>query len=334
MGLERLKKLCGMSFVSGGCTSDLIGDMLKTVCDEVYKDKFQNTIGIKKGTSGRRILLDAHVDEIGFAITEITKSGALKFRPVGGIDPRVLPGCEVTICGHHNLFGVIGAKPPHLLSEEERGEAVKMETLTIDAGFENPSDLISVGDFVSFRENFRELPKGFICSKALDNRMGFETVLTAMEKLSYCPHEIVVLASSGEELGCVGASGALWDLKVDCAIVVDVTFGKAPDTPEEGTFPLGSGPALCTGPNINRTMFQFLKNTAEQNKIPYTIEVAGGDAGTNAGVIQLSNEGLPVAMVSIPIRYMHTPSELGCISDMENSARLIELAVREGCGVL
>ena len=148
-----------------------------------------------------------------------------------------------------------------------------------------------------------------VMSKSLDNRAGLYAAILAVEKLKNCPHDVILLASAGEELGCVGARGA--DINPDMAIVLDVTFGQSENEKSDHSFPLGSGAALCTGPNICKRLFDGIVNIAKRENIPFEIEVEGGDAGTNAGVIQLSGEGVATAMISIPIRYMHTPFEIG-----------------------
>ena len=318
-----LETLCNQAFMAGFEGNHVVKEMLERVCDEVYSDRFGNIIGKKHGTSGMKILLDAHMDEIGLVVSGITDAGTLEFVSAGGIDPRILPGAEVTVHGKCELYGIIGAKPPHLLSEDDRKAAIKMKDLAIDVGYRNPSELVSVGDFVTFRPNCSNLAGDYVSSKALDNRAGVMAVLMAMKELSDCPHTVQVMLSTGEERGCVGASGGMFDLSADIAIVVDVTFGISPGCDEDCCFELGSGAAVCTGPNICKSLFDKIVKTAEENNIPYQIEVEGGDAGTNAGVIQLSNEGIATAMISIPIRYMHTPVEVVKRSDIENVSRLI-----------
>lgn len=317
------EKLCRQTFVAGFDRELDIMDRLNRVCDRVYKDKYGNIIGIKSAPGGKRILLDAHMDEIGLVVSGITKDGTLEFQPMGGVDPRVLPCAEVVVHGKRDILGVIGAKPPHLLSEEDMKSAIKMKDLTIDVGFKDPSEIVSVGDFVTFKPNFSHLSEDYVSSKSLDNRCGLEAVISAVERLGECKNEIIILASTAEERGCVGAMGALNDITPDIAIVTDVTFGISPGCDEDCCFPLGSGVALCTGPNICRTLFDKIAELARDNNIPYTIEVEGGDAGTNAGVIQLSGEGIATAMISIPIRYMHSPLEVAKLSDIEYASKLI-----------
>lgn len=327
-----LKKLCEMSFPSGSVNNSDIREIISSVCDDVYKDRFENIVGIRKGTSGKKILLDAHCDEIALVISEICENGSLKFQTAGGIDPRMLSCSEVTVHGKRDIYGVIGAKPPHLLSGDEA--AVKSSDLTIDVGMKNPGSIVSVGDFATFKPNFGEMKGGYVCSKSLDNRAGLLTVINAVSKIVNCPHDIIILASSGEELGCTGASGALYELNPDMAVVVDVTFGKSLDSKSDSCFELGSGAALCTGPNISRSLFDSLCSAAEEYNIPYEVEVEGGDAGTNAGVIQLSNEGVATCMVSVPLRYMHTANEIVKLSDIEAASSLIARICERGGGIL
>ncbi len=328
------EKLCRQSYVAGMNKELDITGRLKKICHEVYKDRFDNIIGIKKGTSGKKILLDAHMDEIGLVVSGITEAGTLEFISAGGIDPRILPCAEVIVHGKKDLFGIIGAKPPHLLAEDDMKAAVKMKDLTIDVGFSDPSEYVSIGDFVSFKDNFSNLSEDYITSKALDNRCGLEAVISAVESIDDCPHDIIILASTAEERGRSGAAGALCELKPDLAVVVDVTFGMSPGCDEDCCFPLGSGVAVCTGPDICRRLFDGIMQIAEEENIPYSIEVEGGDAGTNAGVIQLANEGVATAMISIPIRYMHTPVEVAKRSDIEYASKLISAVCVKGGNIL
>lgn len=327
-----LEKLCEQAFPSRGGNTLETG--LSELCDEVTRDRFCNIIGRKRGTSGKKILIDAHCDEIALVVSEITESGMLKLEAAGGIDPKILPCCEVVVHGRRDVYGVIGAKPPHLLAASDADKALKISDISVDTGLKNPGEVVSVGDFATFRPNFRKMAGGCVCSKSLDNRAGCEAVLGALEKTEGCPHEIIVLFSSGEELGCVGASGALCDVSPDLAIVVDVTFGSSHNLCTDECFPLGSGAAVCTGPNISRRLFDSVCKTAENNGIPYEIEVESGDPGTNAGVIRLSNEGVPTCMISIPLRYMHTPHEVAKLSDIEAAAELIARVCENGGGIL
>ena len=325
-----LSKLCTAAFPSG--SDRVLNPPLEGLFDEVWRDEFQNIIALKRGTSGKKILIDAHGDEIALMVSGFTGSGALKFQTAGGIDARILPGSEVIVHGRRDVFGIIGAKPPHVLSEEERERSVKPSDLTIDVGLKNPQEVISIGDFVTFRPNFTEMEGDFVMSKSLDNRAGLYAAISAVKRMKNCPHDVYLLVSAGEELGCVGARGA--DINPDFAIVVDVTFGQSENEKNEHSFPLGSGAALCTGPNICKRLFDGIVNIAKRENIPFEIEVEGGDAGTNAGVIQLSGEGVATAMISIPIRYMHTPFEVAKMTDIDLCATLLARVCEEGGGIL
>ena len=322
---EMLCEMANYTSISGSESglASYLANLLQEKCDTVTIDAFGNVIGIKKGKSGNRVLLDAHMDEVGLMVREILPNDTLAFIPIGGIDPRILPSCEVMVHGKRELLGVIGAKPPHLQTQGEDQKTLPIESLSIDIGCEKPSDLVRVGDKVSILSGFSELQNGCFSGKAMDNRCGVAALLRTMDLLSTCEHEVVVLFSVQEELGCIGAAAGAIDKNPDLAIVVDVTHGMTPDGSVERSFPLGSGVAVCTGPNIHRSFFQRILETAQKEGISYTIEVEGGDTGTNAGVIQLSCEGVPTVLLSIPLRYMHTPSEVVQLSDIDDTARLI-----------
>ncbi len=303
----------------------LIRDLVLPFCDTTEIDDFGNVIGIKYGTSGKTVLLDAHMDEIGLQVKEIREDGSLSFVPVGGIDPRILPCSEVIVHGKKELYGVIGAKPPHLLKEEESKGELRIADMSIDVGMKHPEEFIRVGDAVSFLPVFRELGNDKISCKGLDNKCGVAIMLYVMQCLQDCPHTVIFSATTAEEMGCVGAAAVMERQDSDLAIITDVTFGMAPSEDEGLCFPLGSGAAICTGPCVHPKWFKKACNTAELNHIPYTVEVEGGTTGTNTDVIGLSNMGIPSLLVSVPLRYMHTMTETIQLSDMEAAARLIAL---------
>ncbi len=326
---ELLQRLCGTCSVAGHGeeTAEEICRLVAPFCDSAHVDSFGNVIGVRYGTSGKTVLLDAHMDEIGLQVKEIREDGGLEVIAVGGVDPRILPCSEVVVHGKRPLYGVIGAKPPHLLGSGEEKKALSLSHMTVDVGMKHPEEVVRIGDPVTFLPVFRELGQGRISSKGLDNKCGVAIALYAMQQLKNCPHTIVFLASTAEELGCLGAAAAVRQFVPDLAIVTDVTFGMTPDEEESLCFPLGSGAALCTGANIYPVCFKHALETAKKCRIPYTVEVEGGDSGTNAGVIQLSGKGVPCLLISVPLRYMHTMVETVELSDMEAAARLmIELA--------
>lgn len=303
--------------------SEQIRKLMIPYCDSAEIDEFGNVIGIKYGSSGKTVLVDAHIDEIGLQVKEICENGSLSFIAVGGIDPRILPCSEVIVHGKKDCYGVIGAKPPHLLTAEDEKKTLQLSDMRIDIGMERPEAYVRVGDAVSFRPVFRELGQDRIVCKGLDNKCGTAIMLYAMQHLQSCPHTLIFCASTSEELDCFGAKAVAERFDVNASIVTDVTFGMTPGEDEALCRPLGSGVAICTGPCIHRGMFQKACDIAQRNRIPYTLEAEGGVTGTNADVIQISNRSVPTLLLSVPIRYMHTMTEMLQLSDMKAAAELM-----------
>ena len=319
-----LRDLCQACSVAGhnDTSAELVRELVSPFCDRTERDEFGNVVGIRYGTSGKTVLLDAHMDVIGLQVKGFREDGGIEVIGVGGIDPRILPCSEVIVHGKKPLYGVIGAKPPHLLKNGEEKEGLKLAHMTVDVGRKDPQKLVRIGDPVTFLPVFRELGQGRISSHGLDNQCGVAVALYAMQSLQASPHTLIFLASTAEELGCLGAAAAMERYCADLAIVIDVTFGMTPDEKKELCFPLGSGVALCTGPNIHPVYWKHAVELAKRNRIPYTIEVEGGDTGTNAGVIQLSGMGVPCLLLSIPLLYMHTMVETVDLADMKAAANL------------
>ena len=320
-----LRDLCGCCSIAGHNekAAELVRQLVSPFCDTIEIDGFVNVIGIQYGTSGKTVLLDAHMDVVGMQVKGIREDGGLEVIGAGGLDSRILPCSEVLVHGKKTLYGVIGAKPPHLLQEGEADETLKLSYLTVDVGMRHPEKFVKIGDAVTFRPVFRELGQGRISANGLDNQCGVAVMLYAMQMLRGSSHTVIFLASTAEELGCLGAAAATEQFCVDLAIVTDVTFGLTPDERKDLCFPLGSGVAICTGPNIHPAYFDRAVHLAEKNRIPHTIEVEGGDTGTNAGVIQLSGMGVPSLLLSVPLRYMHTMVETIDLADMEAAANLV-----------
>ena len=320
-----LKQLTATCSVTGhhDQAAKLIRDTVLPFCDKTEIDPFGNVVGIKYGTSGKTVLLDAHMDEIGLQIREINANGSLSFIPVGGMDPSILPCSEVVVHGKKDLYGVIGAKPPHLLKDAEKIEKLKFSDMTIDVGMQHPEQFVRIGDVVSFLPVFREMEGDRISCKGLDNKCGVAVMIYVMQSLCQSPHTLIFTATTGEEMGCLGISALAERYSVDLAIVTDVTFGVSPGEDESLCFPLGSGAAICTGPCIHPDWFENAKQTAERYHIPYTVEVEGRTTGTNTDVIQLSGLGVPTLLISVPLRYMHSANEVVSFSDIKETASLI-----------
>lgn len=309
-----------------------INEYFQSLCDESKIDKLGNVIGLKKGSgNGPKIMLAGHMDEIGLMITKIEKGGFLRFTQVGGIDPRTLPAQEVTIYGTEEIYGIIGAKPPHLTEPHERNKAMKMYDLFIDTGLteEEVKEKISVGDIAIVNRNFMELSNGYVAAKALDDRAGVAVIMECLKELKKLVHtaDVYAVATVQEEVGLRGAMVSSYGIVPDIGIAIDVCFGDMPGVSEENSSKLDGGPALAMGPNIHPKVFEGLKNTAGEWNIPIQLETAPGHSGTDAGAIQIARGGIATAVVSLPERYMHTSVETLSLGDIKKAGRLLALYI-------
>ncbi len=309
-----------------------INDYFHKLCEETKMDKLGNVIGLKKGSgNGPRIMLAGHMDEIGLMVTKIEKGGFLRFTQVGGIDPRTLPAQEVTVFGKEELYGIIGAKPPHLTSPSERGKAMKMYDLFIDTGLseEEVKEKVSVGDIAVVNRKFTELSNGYVAAKALDDRAGVAVIIECLKELQKISHtaDVYAVATVQEEVGLRGAMVSSYGIVPDIGIAIDVCFGDMPGLPEDVTSKLDGGPALAMGPNIHPKVFEGIKNIASEWNIPIQLETAPGHSGTDAGAIQIARGGIATAVVSLPERYMHTSVETLSLADIKKAGRLLALYI-------
>lgn len=320
-------ELCALSGPSGyeDAVFQYVSDYIRPFADEVRTDVMGNLIAVKRcGRPGAEsILLDAHMDEVGFIITA-AEDGFLRFAALGGVDARLLPAREVRILSEPARFGVIDVAPPHLLSAEEMDNTVPIDKLCIDAGLTQAEAEALIGTPAVFAGGVTELGDGMLCGKSLDDRSCAAILIKAFEYLSATETgaDVILMLSTQEEVGGRGAVTGAFGTAPDRAIVVDVTFAKQPDAPDI-RLELGKGPAIGIGPNMNRQMTRALFRIAEEKGIPVQTEVCPGMSGTNAEEIQVSRQGVATALISLPIRYMHTPVEAVLAEDMENTRRLI-----------
>ncbi len=291
-----------------------------------------NVIAVLNKSADVRVMLSGHIDEIGFMIRYIDKDGFLFFSPIGGIDANLVPGQRVSIKTQKGrVKGVIGKKPIHLMEREELSKCAKIESLFIDIGAKDKEEAeakVSIGDVAVPYVEFWELDNGRIVSKALDDRAGAFVVARALELLAGRDIKVGVfaVASVQEEIGLRGARTSAYAIDPAIGIAVDVTFctdHPGVDEKKIGSISLGKGPVIARGPNINPVLFERLKKTAEDSSIPYQIEGIPRATGTDANSIQISRSGVCTGLVSIPLRYMHTPVEMVEFNDIENSARLL-----------
>ena len=282
------------------------------------------------GQGKPRVMLAGHIDEIGLLITYLDEQGFCYFKGIGGWDPQQLIGQRVRIVGYKGeVLGVLGRKPIHLISEEDRKKLPKLEDLWLDIGANSKQDALKYvrpGDFAVIEQPVVELLNNRLVSKAIDNRIGAYIALEAARRSQQTPCQVVAVATVQEEIGGVGAAIAAHALKPDVAIAIDVTH--ATDVPtinkkHHGDTPFGSGPSLAVGSYVHRGVLQQLTAVAEAEAIPYTLEAAPRHTATDADDIAKNRGGVPTAVVSIPNRYMHSPSEMIDLGDLEQVIRLI-----------
>ncbi|MGE5532758.1 MAG: M42 family metallopeptidase [Bacillota bacterium] len=307
--------------------------------DEIHIDKMENVTAIKKGKpKAPKIMLAAHMDEVGLMVKTITKDGFLQFSKMGGIDDRILPAQKVTIFtkkGH--LSGIIGSKPPHIQKEEERKKMITYDDLFIDVGAENKEDAanigVSVGDPIAFDTNYVKLGNDSAMGKAFDNRAGCATMVEALKLLGQTECTVCAVGTVQEEVGLRGAATAAFGLDPDLAIVLDVTIaGDVPGVREfDTTVKMGKGPALTisdSGLITHPKVLRWLRETAEEEKIPYQIE-SGLLGSTDAARIAVTRQGIPSGNVSIATRYIHSPVGMVSLKDIENGAKLTAAAIQK-----
>jgi len=285
----------------------------------------------------RRLIVMGHIDEIGLIVTHIDDEGYLWFREVGGWDAQILVGQRVAIGTRGGeIAGVIGKKPIHLLRDEERKKVAEVRDLHIDIGAKDGKqarELVRIGDVAVIDGDPLELPNGRLASRALDNRLGSFVALEAARLVAQAngasEWDVVAVAAAQEETTFGGSRTSAFSLEPDAAIVVDVTHATdAPgiDVKESGKHELGSGPVLSRGSTLNPRLSELLYDTAERESIPFTVEAIGRNTGTDADAVHLSRGGVPTALVSIPLRYMHSPVELVQLDDVHAAAALIAAA--------
>ena len=327
---ELLEKLSALRGISGNefKISNVISDVLRPYADEVYSDKLGNVIAVKKcgKSDAPKLMIEAHMDEIGLMVRDINDDGFIGFVNIGGVDSRILPGGEVIVHGTRDIKGVIGAKPPHLQTAEEAKKAIPMTDMVIDTGLkaEEVKELVSVGDAITVRGDFCTLLSGRVAGKSLDDRAGVAALVKVLESLDgkQLDCDIYAVAAVCEEVGGRGAAVAGYSIMPDIAIVIDVTHGLTPDNSKNG-FELGSGVAIAKGPNLHPNVTNRLISIAKEKEIKYTIEVEGGDTGTDAWILQVVGTGIATALLSIPLRYMHTTVETLDTSDVDALCDLI-----------
>jgi len=336
--LEKLSNACGVAGREEEVRS-LMKNFLKPYVDEVKEDKLGNIIGIKKGKKNApKVMLAAHMDEIGLLVKIISKKGFIQFAKIGGIDDRILLAQKVIVYTEKGpLHGIIGSKPPHIQKEEERKRVLTCDELFIDIGAENQEQAkkmgVKIGDPVGFDIKFAKVGKNIVIGRAFDDRVGCAVMVEVMKRLEKTECTVYAVGTVQEEVGLRGATTAAFGIYPDVGIALDVTIaGDVPGVREvEAPIKLGKGPSIeiaDMGLIAHPKVVRLLVDVAEENKIPYQLET-GLPGSTDAARISLTREGVPSGVVSVPTRYIHSPTALLSIKDAENSVKLVVAAIQK-----
>lgn len=332
--LEMLKRLSLAVGVTGydGPTSvhSVVTDELEPYVDRVDQDRMGSVIGFKAGRQSpaadqprRKIMLAAHLDEIGAVVTQLDK-GFIRFTEIGGLDERVLMGQEVVVHGRRDLPGIIGSIPPHFLAAGQANNEVDLEQMHIDLGLppETVTQLVQIGDIISFSRTPTELLSGLISAKAMDNRASVAAMVVCLQHLQKMEHQwdVYAVATADEEWGSfVGATTQAYTIQPDAAIVIDVTFADVDEIEVE----LNKGPVISLGPSNHPVIRRRLVKICNDLEMKYQSEILPSGAGTDAFAVEISREGVPTILISIPSRYMHSPVEVVHPKDIERTGRLM-----------
>ncbi len=310
----------------------LVRDRIAPWCESVRTDVMGNVFGVRNPEGKPRVMLAGHCDQIGFIVQYITDDGFLHIEPIGGVDPVVATSQRVSIMTRNGMVaGVIGRKAIHLMDDEDKKKVPKIHDLYVDIGAENKYDAlkyVAFGDAGIFLQPYIELANNRAVAMAFDNKMGTWIVTEVLRLLREQTFEACVIGVSTvqEEIGLRGAYTSAFSSEADVGIALDVAHGT--DTPgiekkRAGDFRVGSGPMISRGANINPRVFELLVATAEAEGIPFQVASAARGTGTDANAMQLSRGGMATGLLSVPLRYMHTPNELLSLDDLENTARLL-----------
>lgn len=331
--MELLKKLCEAHGVPGReeAVRALVTSELKQICDETRTDALGNVIAFKKGSGrGPKVMIAAHMDEIGFLVSHVDeKTGFLRIDPVGGFDPRVLMAQRVVVHTESgDLVGIIGSKPPHILTEEERKKPLELKDLFIDLGLlaEEVKKRVNIGDFITLQQDFTTVGNLVSC-KALDDRVGVYVMIEAIKKAKKHICDIYAVATTQEEVGVRGARVSSFNIAPDIGVALDVTV--ASDVPgvgeHEHVTKLGAGVAIKIKDSLsisNPKLVRKMRELAEQKKIKYQMEILPR-GGTDAGAIQMTREGVAAITLSIPTRYLHSVVEAVHKDDIQAATDLL-----------
>ncbi len=334
-----LKRMSETAGVSGYETA--VSEIVSTCpwADDTRTDPLGSLILTKRGTRNTdgtrpKVMLAAHMDEIGLIVSAVEKGGFLRFDTIGGFDQRVLLAQEVVVHGRKVLPGIIGAKPPHIQKPDERKKAVPLDELFIDVGFESAEavqEFVQVGDLITLRAGSTELQGSMLSGKAMDDRASVAVMFECLKVLQSMTHtaDVYATATVQEETGYRGAITSTFGIMPDVGIAIDVGHGDMPGVPESDSIKVGGGPGIGLGPHVHPKLHERFVKTARDWNIPYSIEPSPYPGGTDAFAIQVTQMGIPTILLSLPLRYMHTPVETLDYEDVQRTGRLIAIFISE-----
>lgn len=332
-----LQKLSEASGVSGfeHAVRDLVIEGFRPYADEITLTPMGSVIAFKRGTRdpkervpAPKVLIEGHMDEIGLMVTDIDK-GFIRFTQVGGFDVRVLLAQEVIVHGKKELHGIIGSRPPHVLTAEEREKVIPLDQLFVDVGLpeEQVRELVKPGDLITIARQMTALKNNLVAGKAFDDRCAVVTLAEALRHLASLKHawDVYAVANVQEEDGAWfgGAFTSTYKINPDVAIALDVGHADQPGTSEINVVPLNSGMGIAMGPNIHPLVHRKLVEVAKAQEIPFQVTAYAGPTGTDAWAMQVVRQGIPTGLIDIPLRYMHTSVEMLSVSDLERIGRLL-----------
>ena len=292
-------------------------------------------IGTLPGKTDYTVMIDAHIDQVAMIVTDVDDEGFLTVAAAGDIDLRALPSRPVTVHAKEKIPAVFCSTPPHLANGDKKYE--KAEEIKLDTGLgKKAKETVSVGDIVTFSAKPMELAGNRVSGRSLDDRAGVACILALAKRLSAKKLRVRVcfVLSDGEEIGLRGIRPAAFTTQPDEAIAVDVTFGDGVGIAEDECGKLGEGPMIGVSPSLDAELSRKLMEIANKEKIPYQVEVMGRSTGTNADMIGVSGKGIKTCTLSVPLRNMHTDTEVIDLTDLENTVRLLEEYILAGglCG--
>lgn len=330
-----LKKILEIPSVTGTevGVAERVRKRLANVADSIETNVMGSVHATLKGKGNApSVMIAAHMDEVGLMVTYISEEGFLSVAAVGGVDAAILPGMRVDVhTKQGTLRGVVGRKPIHLISPDERKNVTALDDLVIDLGMsaKHVKKAVSIGDVITYGVGFEEFGDGMAVSRGFDDKMGVYIAVRVLEELAKAggaPGDYICAATVQEEIGLRGGTTSAYGVHPDIAIALDVTHATdypGIDPTKYGKLACGEGPVLARGPNINPVVFDRLKAAAKKAKVPVQIEAEPRVTGTDAAAMQIQRGGKATGLVSVALRYMHTPTEVIALKDLEACVKLL-----------